>query len=91
MDRRSYRNRSRRGDDGPLRGRLRELAAERRRFGYRRLGWMLGREGITVNLKKVYRLYREEGLAVRRRRGRRRTVGMQWKQFHCLYGHHIQI
>jgi len=77
MDCRSYRYRSQRGDDAPLRSRLRELAAERRRFGYRRLGWMLRREGTTVNLKKVYRLYREEGLTVRRRRGRRRTVGMR--------------
>ena len=77
MDRRSYRYRAQRSDDGPLRHRLRELAAERRRFGYRRLGWMLRREGTTVNLKKVYRLYREEGLAVRRRRGRRRAVGMR--------------
>jgi len=58
-----------------MRTRLRELAAERRRFGYRRLGWMLEREGVKVNLKKVYRLYREEGLAVRRRRGRRRATG----------------
>ena len=56
---------------------LRELAAERRRFGYRRLGWMLERKGAKVNLKKVYRLYREEGLAVRRRRGRRRATGMR--------------
>jgi putative transposase len=77
MDCRSYRYRSQRGDDAPLRSRLRELAAERRRFGYRRLGWMLRREGTTVNLKKVYRLYREEGLTVRRRRGRRRAVGMR--------------
>jgi putative transposase len=75
MDRTSYRYRPRRGDDGVVRTRLRELAAERRRFGYRRLGWMLEREGTKVNLKKVYRLYREEGLAVRRRRRRRRATG----------------
>jgi putative transposase len=75
MDRTSYRYRPRRGDDGAVRARLHELAAERRRFGYRRLGWMLEREGTKVNLKKVYRLYREEGLAVRRRRGRRRATG----------------
>jgi putative transposase len=47
---------------------LRELAAERRRFGYRRLGWMLERKGTKVKLN------REEGLAVRRRRGRRRAI-----------------
>ena len=51
------------------------LAAVRRRFGYRRLAWLLDREGTKVNLKKVYRLYREEGLAVKRRRGRRRAIG----------------
>jgi len=71
----SYRYRSRRADDGPLRERLRALAAVRRRFGYRRLAWLLDREGTKVNLKKVYRLYREEGLAVKRRRGRRRAIG----------------
>jgi putative transposase len=58
-----------------LRERLRTLATLRRRFGYRRLGWLLDREGTKVNLKKVYRLYREEGLAVKRRRGRRRAIG----------------
>ena len=75
MDVSSYRYRSRRPDDGRLRERLRVLAAIRRRFGYRRLAWLLEREGSKVNLKKVYRLYREEGLAVKRRRGRRRAIG----------------
>jgi putative transposase len=75
MDVSSYRYRSRRADDGPLREKLLALAAVRRRFGYRRLAWMLEREGSKVNLKKVYRLYREEGLAVKRRRGRRRAIG----------------
>ena len=55
--------------------RLRSLAAERRRFGYRRLGVLLEREGMRLNKKKLYRLYREEGLAVRRRRGRKRATG----------------
>ena len=75
MDVSSYRYRSKRPDDGPLRERLRALASVRRRFGYRRLGWLLEREGMRVNLKKVWRVYREEGLAVRRRRGRRRAIG----------------
>jgi putative transposase len=61
--------------DSLLRQRLRELAAERRRFGYRRLGWLLEREGHVMNRKKLYRLYREEKLMVRRRRGRKRTLG----------------
>ena len=61
--------------DTDLRGRLRVLAAERRRFGYRRLGILLRREGVAMNKKKLYRLYREEGLSVRRRRGRKRATG----------------
>ena len=51
------------------------MAGERRRFGYRRLGILLQREGFVVNHKKLFRLYREEGLAVRRRRGRKRALG----------------
>jgi putative transposase len=56
-------------DDAPLRARLGELAAERRRFGYRRLGYLLAREGMTPNHKKLLRIYREENLRVRRRGG----------------------
>ena len=61
--------------DDHIRERLRHHAAARRRFGYRRLGLMLERENITMNPKKLYRLYKEEGLAVRRRRGRKRATG----------------
>lgn len=61
----------RRSGDEELRERLRELAAERRRFGYRRLHVMLRREGQMVNHKRIYRLYREEGLTVRKRRHKR--------------------
>jgi putative transposase len=50
---------------------LRELAARRPRWGYRRLHILLRREGIAVNHKRVYRLYRQEGLAVRRKRRKR--------------------
>jgi len=60
-----------RANDNPLRQRLRELAAARPRFGYRRLHVLLQREGVIVNHKRVERLYREEGLAVRRRRRKR--------------------
>jgi putative transposase len=63
----TVRYRSRQQGDDALRARLRELAAQRPRFGYRRLHVLLRREGITVNHKRVERLYREEGLAVRRR------------------------
>ena len=64
-----------RPDDMTLRARLRELAAERRRFGYRRLHQMLKREGTVMNLKKVRRLYAEERLQVRQRKGRKRATG----------------
>lgn len=64
-----------RPDDAALRQRLCELAAERRRFGYRRLHVLLQREGHAVNHKRVERLYREAGLAVRRR-GRKRCVAI---------------
>ena len=62
-------------DDSTLRARLRELAALRRRWGYRRLRVLLLREGMLVNHKRVYRIYREEGLSVRRRK-RKRGVSM---------------
>mgnify|MGYP006284665651 FL=1 len=75
IDPRVYRYRSRRGDDAPLRTRLRELSAERRRFGYRRLHILLRREGWEVNWKKLYRIYREEKLTVRKRGGRKRALG----------------
>lgn len=71
----TYRYRSRRADDAGLRTRLRELAAERRRFGYRRLLILLRREGAQVNHKRLFRLYREERLTVRRRGGRKRALG----------------
>jgi putative transposase len=56
---------SRRDPQDELRMRLRELAASRVRYGYRRLTVLLRREGWKVNAKRVYRLYREEGLQVR--------------------------
>ena len=74
-DRTSMRYRSVRPDDAALRARLRELAAVRRRFGYRRLWLLLRREGVLVNRKKLRRLYREERLQVRRRGGRKRALG----------------
>ena len=74
-DRTSVRYRSCRPDDATARARLRELAAIRRRFGYRRLHILLRREGIVMNHKKLRRLYREERLQVRRRGGRKRALG----------------
>ena len=60
-----------RTDEQALRKRLRELAAERPRFGYRRLTALLRREGRSVNPKRVHRLYREEGLALGRKTRRK--------------------
>jgi putative transposase len=60
VDRSSVRYRRRRPDDDALRERLKALAEERRRFGYRRLWVLLRREGHAVNRKRVYRLYKEE-------------------------------
>ena len=67
----SIRYRSKRSDEAILRQRLKELATERPRFGYLRLHVLLRREGWLVNHKKVYRLYREDGLKLRPKRGRR--------------------
>ena len=61
----------RRSDEASLRQRLRELAAVRPRFCYRRLHVLLQREGVIINHKRIERLYREEGLAVRWRRRKR--------------------
>jgi putative transposase len=71
----TYRYGSKRTGDEELRGKLRELASQRRRFGYRRLGLLLARQGIRINHKKLYRLYKEERLSVRKRGGRKRALG----------------
>ena len=71
----TYRYASTRPDDGALRTRLKELASQRRRFGYRRLGLLLARQGVRINHKKLYRLYKEERLSVRKRGGRKRALG----------------
>jgi len=66
-----YGYRSRRPDCAPLRERIEEIAAVKRRYGYRRVYLRLRREGWQVNGKRVYRLYRDAGLAVRRRKRKR--------------------
>jgi putative transposase len=62
---------SKRPDDGPVRDRLKELAARYRRYGYLRLHVFLRQEGLVVNPKRTYRLYCEEALQVPRRRRKR--------------------
>jgi putative transposase len=66
-----YRYRSRRPAALELRGRIAELAAMKRRYGYRRIHVLLRREGWSVNHKRTYRLYREQGLMVRKRKRKR--------------------
>ncbi|WP_106407708.1 IS3 family transposase [Sinorhizobium alkalisoli] len=74
-DRKTIRYRSSRPPEVELRAKLRDLANERRRFGYRRLFVLLRRDGEPSGVNRIYRLYREEGLSVRKRKARRRAVG----------------
>ena len=76
-DRTMIRYRSRRPAETALRQRLRDLANERRRFGYRRLFILLRREGELSGINRIYRLYREESLGVRKRKGRKRALGIR--------------
>ena len=62
-------------DNPDIRLEMNKIAEKRRRFGYRRIGVMLERKGMVMNEKKLYRIYREEGLSARRRRGRKRARG----------------
>ena len=76
LDRSSYRYQAVADPDTELRGKLVELARQKPRYGYRRLHVLLQRRGSGVNVKRVYRLYREEGLMVRRRRRKRLVRAM---------------
>lgn len=71
VDRSSIRYRSVRCDQTPLRLRIRDLSQTRVRYGYFRIYILLRREGWLVNHKRVYRLYREDGLSLRLKRPRR--------------------
>ena len=75
VDRSTIRYESKRPDDTELRDQVRQIASERRRFGYRRIHVLLEREGIQVNLKKLRRIYSEEKLQVKRGGGRKRALG----------------
>jgi putative transposase len=68
MDRSSYRYEPRPDRNGMLREDLVRLARQKPRYGYRRLHALLSRRGHEVNVKRVYRLYVQEGLTVRRRK-----------------------
>jgi len=75
LEPKTYRYATKRSGDGEIRARLRVLAGERRRFGYRRLHILLARDGVRLNHKRLFRLYREERLGVRKRGGRKRALG----------------
>ena len=74
FDRKTHRYRSVRGDQAPLRNRIKEIAAVRVRYGYRHIHVLLRREGWPVNVKRVHRLYRLEGLNLRAKRPRRHVM-----------------
>ena len=74
FDRKTHRYRSVRSDQAPLRNRIKEIAATRVRYGYRRIHVLLRREGWPVNVKRVHRLYRLEGLNLRAKRPRRHVM-----------------
>lgn len=63
------------GDDAELRDAIKRVSFEHKCFGYRRIHVMVEREGFAVNHKKLWRIYREEGLQVRKRSGRKRALG----------------
>ena len=75
VDRSTIRHESKRPDDAELRDQVKQIASERRRFGYRRIHVLLEREGIHLNLKKLRRIYSEDKLQVKRRGGRKRALG----------------
>ena len=74
FDRKTHRYRSVRSDQAPLRNRIKEIAATRVRYGYRRIHVLLRREGWPINVKRVHRPYRLEGLNLRAKRLRRRVI-----------------
>ena len=76
MSRSLYRYEAKRPDEDALKARLTALAAHKRRYGYRRLHVLLCREGWAINWKRTYRVYREAGLTVRRRK-RKRIAGVE--------------
>ncbi len=75
VDRSSYRYEPRQDRNTELRDKLTELARQKPRFGYRRLGVLLEKKGVAVNHKRLFRVYQEAGLGVRRREKKRLERG----------------
>lgn len=73
IDRALYVYKSKRGDQAALKSRIREICETRVRYGYRRVHVLLLREGWDVNVKRVYRLYRELSLQLRNKTPKRRV------------------
>lgn len=73
LQRSSYYYRNRKNPQTELRVRLKDLAASRVRYGYRRLHILLQREGWQINHKRVYRLYKQEGLSLRLKTKKKRV------------------
>lgn len=80
IQRASYDYRPVGGNDEELREKIRELAQQRRRFGSPRIHLLLRRAGLVVNHKRTERIYREEGLSLRKRK-RKKTGAMARKAF----------
>ena len=70
---------SRKADEVELTERIRAIAFEKKRFGYRRIHMVLKREGVKINHKKVWRIYKSQGLKVQKRSGRKRALGVRGK------------
>lgn len=77
VNRSTVRYKSHRTDNSELHGKIRKIAFEKRRFGYRRIHILLKREGLKINHKKIFRLYQNLGLKVRKREGRKRALGIR--------------
>jgi putative transposase len=71
------------GDEALLVKRMRELVRQRPRFGYRRIAALLKREGWRANPKRIWRLWRQEGLKVPRKKRKRRSLGVSENACHC--------
>ena len=72
-----------------LRTRIREIAEVRVSYGYRRITVLLRREGWRVNAKRTYRLYKEEGLGLRRKRPKRRRSAVAQPRKNSAFGHDV--
>ena len=72
-NRASVRYMSQKSDEGLLREKITAIAHEKRRYGYRRIHMLLKRDGIEINDKKLFRIYKQLGLKVLKRGGRKRA------------------